>query len=33
VAVVSDLNAYDVLKHRWLVVETAAVEKLTGAAS
>jgi len=33
VTVVSDLNAYDVLKHRWLVMEASAVGKLAGAAS
>jgi len=33
VAVASDLNAYDVLKYKWLVIETQALEALAGATS
>jgi large subunit ribosomal protein L4 len=33
VAVASDLNAYEILKHRWLVIEKEALERLAGAAS
>ena len=33
VAVASDLNAYEILKHRWLVIEKQALEKLAGATS
>jgi large subunit ribosomal protein L4 len=29
----ADLNALDLLRHRWLVIEKGAVERLTGAAS
>ena len=33
VVVVGDMNAYDVLKYKWLVIEKQALEALAGAAS
>jgi len=33
VATAADLNAYDILKHKWLVIEKQALEQLAGAAS
>jgi ribosomal protein L4 len=33
VAVASDLNAYEILKHRWLVIEKEALVRLAGVAS